>query len=162
MLGHPPFPAPPLLPWPLGAHRSSPPPLTAGRRPRPSPLPLYPLVEFPTLPSTSPSRSQPKPSRETRYRVNSGEAPPLAAARPSPPALPHRPSRQHVPHRRIEIRRPTSDLDPSQQIRVPVNRDFFCRLALTLSENQPALHLSSKVITIGSCFFCLGPCSFPK
>jgi hypothetical protein len=86
-------PLPPSLPCTPGAHRSSPPPLVAGRRLRPSPLLLYPLNQFPSFLSLSPTKSRPEWLPETRDRVSPASLrrsgrhrrPPSAAQARSPP-----------------------------------------------------------------------------
>jgi hypothetical protein len=124
MLGRPPFPSPPLLPWLLGTHRSSPPPLTTGCRLRPPPLPLSPLIEFPTSPSTSPSKPRSKPRPGTRFRIflasrrrtlsprlTAGAPLPLSH-RPEPPAYP--PPSDRYPAAHTRSRPESTDLSTSQ------------------------------------------------
>jgi hypothetical protein len=96
------FPAPPM-----DARRA--PKLTAAPRRRQPPLPLYPLIKFLALPSTSPSRSEPKPTRETHYRVKSGEPPP-------PPPHHRRPAAASAPSRATSAP-PPSDRDPTAPAR---------------------------------------------
>jgi hypothetical protein len=82
------------------------------------------------LPSTSPSRSEPKPSRETRFRVVSGDAPPLAAALASPPASRRR--SRATPASLPSDLDPTAqnNLDPSQTNLSTGQLRRFCSLAL--------------------------------
>jgi hypothetical protein len=130
ILGRPSFPSSPLLPWMLGAHRSSPPPLAAGRRLRPPPLPLYPLIKFLASPSTSPSRSEPKPTRETHYRVKSGEPPP-------PPPRRLRPAAASAPSRATSAP-PPSDRDPTAPARSkPQSNELDTDQPCRILQNSP-------------------------
>jgi hypothetical protein len=108
-LPDPPFSLSPALPRPHGSHRRPAPPLAAGRRPRPPPLPLSSLIGFPTTPSSSPSRSEPKSTRETHYCVKSGEPPP-------PPPRRRRPAAAPAPSRAASAP-PPSDRDPAAHAR---------------------------------------------
>jgi hypothetical protein len=135
--GRPSFSFPVASPWPRDVHRSSPPPLAAGRRLRPSPPLLYPLNGFPVSPSTFPSKPRSKPRPATRYRVSRrspAERRRSGRRRRAPPPPRLFPSR---PHRRIGIRRPRTDLTASQSDRVPVNRAVFANEPLCFSRINP-------------------------
>jgi hypothetical protein len=96
---------PPALPRQHGLAGVFEPPLAVARPLRPISPPLNPLDRFLTLPSTSPSRSEPEPSRETRFRVKSGEPPPPLPRRRRPTAAPAPPRAASAP--------PPSDQDPA-------------------------------------------------
>jgi hypothetical protein len=133
------------------------PPLTAGRRLRPPSHPLNPPIGFSNTRAIYWSRSEPKPWPGMHYRVSlakprhalPSEPPPAFSRRrsaPSPASLPLDPDPT------VQIR-----FNPSQTDLIPVNPWSSCSLALKFSGNQPAVHVSSKVFTDRSFFFCLGP-----